>query len=188
MIGIGCMSRDFEWIFGEIGMGPRSSRRGGKGRGRGPRRGFFRQGEVRLALLSLLNDGPAHGYELMKRLEERSGGTYSASAGTVYPVLQQLEDEDLVRVQEDEGKKVYHLTEQGQEELKLHEEHVERIWKRAGGWKEWGVNMGPETAEIWGSWGRLTKSAFKAAARSDFEETEKIREILDRARKELEDL
>jgi len=189
MIGIGCMTRDFDWIFDwDLGMGPRGGRRGGKGRGRGPRRTFFRQGEVRMALLSLLDDGPAHGYELMKRLEERSGGMYKASAGTVYPVLQQLEDEDLVRAQDEEGKKVYHLTDQGRDELKLHEEQVERIWKRAGGWKEWGVNMGPETAEIWGSWGRLTKAAFKAAARSDFEETDKIRKILDQARKELEKL
>jgi hypothetical protein len=48
--------------------------------------------------------------------------------------------------------------------------------------------MGPETAEIWGSWGRLSKAAFKAAARSDVEDTERIREILERARKELEAL
>jgi hypothetical protein len=48
--------------------------------------------------------------------------------------------------------------------------------------------MGPETAEIWGSWGRLSKAAFKAAAKSDFENTERIRAILDKARKELEDL
>ncbi len=83
---------------------------------------------------------------------------------------------------------MFHLTDAGVAELERHEEQVQRIWKRAGGWKEWGVNMGPETAEIWGSWGRLTKAAFKAAARSDFEETDKIRQILDRARKDLEEL
>jgi DNA-binding PadR family transcriptional regulator len=124
----------------------------------------------------------------MKRLEERSGGMYQASAGTVYPVLQQLEDEGLVRAHEEDGKKVYELTDAGRDELKLNKEGVERIWRRAGGWKEWGINMGPESAEIWSSWGRLTKAAFKAAARSDFEETDRIREILDRARKELEAL
>jgi DNA-binding PadR family transcriptional regulator len=189
MIGIGCMSRDFDWLFDwDFGLGPRGrGREGRKGHG-GPRRGFFRQGEVRLALLSLLDDGPAHGYELMKRLEERSGGTYQASAGTVYPVLQQLEDEGLVRAQEEEGKKVFHLTDAGREELTLNQEAVERIWKRAGGWKEWGGHMGPESAEIWSSWGRLTKAAFKAAARADLEGTEKIREILERTRKELEAL
>ncbi len=186
---VGCCSgKDFDWIFDwDFGFGPRV--RGGKrGRGRGPRRPFFRQGEVRLALLSLLDDGPAHGYELMKRLAERSGGTYSASAGTVYPVLQQLEDEGLARSRDEDGKKVYQITEPGREELRLHAEDVERIWNRAGGWKEWGVHMGPESAEIWGSWGRLTRAAFRAAARGDFQEMERIREILDEARKELEKL
>jgi hypothetical protein len=48
--------------------------------------------------------------------------------------------------------------------------------------------MGPESAEIWSSWGRLTKTAFRVAARSDFEDTDKIRDVLDRARKELEKL
>lgn len=187
MIGMGCCTgSDFDWIFDwDLGFGPR--RRGRRGR-RGPRRAFFKQGEVRLALLSLLDDGPAHGYELMKRLDERSGGMYSASAGTVYPVLQQLQDEDLVRMEEAEGKKVYHLTDAGRDELRLHEEAVERIWQRAHGWKDWGGHLGPESAEIWGSWGRVTKAAFKAAARGDFEDTEKVREILDRARKELEAL
>jgi DNA-binding PadR family transcriptional regulator len=183
------MSRDFDWIFDwDFGFGPRAHGRGGGHGGRGPRRGFFRQGEVRLALLSLLGDGPTHGYELMKRLEERSGGMYQASAGTVYPVLQQLEDEGLIRSQEEAGKKVYHLTDAGRDELALHQEAVDRIWKRAGGWKEWGARMGPESAEIWSAWGRLTKEAFKCAARADLEETEKIREILDRARRDLEAL
>ncbi|MEQ8331366.1 MAG: PadR family transcriptional regulator [Longimicrobiales bacterium] len=177
---------DFDWIFDwDIGMGPRGRGRRGK---RGPRRSFFRQGEVRLALLSLLDDGPAHGYELMKRLEERSGGMYRASAGTVYPVLQQLEDEDLVRSLEEGGKRVYHLTDAGREELLLHEDTVETIWERAGGWKEWGVHMGPETADIWSSWARLSKSAFKAATRTDLDVNERIRDILDRARKELDGL
>ena len=175
---------DFDWIF-DWDLG---SRKRGRHRGKGPGRRFFRQGEVRLALLSLLDDEPGHGYELMKRLEERSGGMYRASAGTIYPVLQQLEDEGLVRIQEESGKKIHHLTETGREELLLHQEEVDRIWKRAHGWKDWGTTMGPETAEIWGSWGRLSKAAFKAAARSDFEDTERIREILDRARKELEGL
>jgi len=173
---------DFDWIFDwDFGMGPR---RRGRHR-RGPRRQFFRQGEVRLALLSLLEDDPAHGYELMKRLEERSGGMYRASAGTVYPVLQQLEDEGLVKIVAEDDKKVYHLTDEGREELLANEEEIERIWRRAHGWKDWGVHMGPETAEIWGSWGRLTKEAFQAAATADFDKTEKVREILERARKEL---
>lgn len=193
--GKGGKGGDFDWLewpgqfvdslFADLGMGPG---RQGRHRRRGPGRRFFGQGEVRLALLSLLEDAPAHGYEIMKRLEERSGGMYKASAGTVYPVLQQLEDEDLVRSEEVEGKRTYHLTQAGREELLLHREDVDRIWKRATGWKDWGVSMGPETAEIWGSWGRLSKAAFRAAARSNVETVERVREILDKARKDLEAL
>lgn len=178
---------DFDWIF-DWDTGTGSKRRGRHRHRRGPGRRFFKQGEVRLALLSLLKDEPAHGYELMKRLEERSGGMYRASAGTVYPVLQQLEDEGLVKIAEEGGKKVYHLTKAGTEELLLHEDHIERIWQRAHGWKDWSAHTGPETAEVWGSWGRLSKAAFRAAAKSDFSNTDKVREILDRARKELDEL
>src|SRR5215469_14921470 len=65
--------------------------------GRGGRWGrFFGPGEIRLALLSMLEAGPKHGYELMKELETKSGGMYKASAGAIYPALQQLEDEGMV--------------------------------------------------------------------------------------------
>ncbi len=157
--------------------------------GFGPRGGgFFRAGEVRLALLSLLADGPAHGYELMKRLEQRSGGTYQASAGTVYPVLQQLEDEGLATSELADGKKVYSITAAGREELTREAEAVDRIWHRARGWQEWGNWLGPETAEIAGTVGRLVKASFQAAARSGADGIEAVREVLDRARRELEDL
>lgn len=157
--------------------------------GFGPRgAGFFRGGEVRLALLSLLADGPAHGYELMKKLEQRSGGTYQASAGTVYPVLQQLEDEGLATSETLEGKKVYRITDAGRAELTAQAETVERIWSRARGWEEWGGWLGPETAEIAGAVGRLVKASFRAAARGGVEGIEAVREVLDRARKELENL
>src|SRR5262245_12293522 len=105
------------------GMGPWAAR------GR-----FFGPGEVRLALLSLLADGPCHGYDLMRRLEERSEGTYRASAGTVYPTLQQLEDEGLVASEERDGKRVYRLTDAGRAELARRADAVDRIWRRAEDW------------------------------------------------------
>ncbi len=157
--------------------------------GFGPRGGgFFRPGEVRLALLSLLADGPAHGYELMKRLEQRSGGTYQASAGTVYPVLQQLEDEGLAGSDVQDGKKVYRITDAGRAELETQAETVDRIWRRAQGWEEWGNWLGPETAEIAGAVGRLVKASFKAAARGGAEGIEAVRDVLDKARRELDEL
>src|SRR5262249_1277993 len=132
----------------------------GDARRHGPRRGFFRGGEVRLALLSLLDQAAGHGYDLMKRLEERSGGLYQASAGTVDPVLQQLEDEGLIRSREADGKKVYEITDAGRAELGRQTEAVERIWQRAGRWREWGCRMGPDTIEVASAVGRLTRAAF----------------------------
>lgn len=85
--------------------------------------GRVRKGNVRGLLLAALLDGPAHGYELMRRLEERAGGRWRPSPGSVYPLLQLLEDEGLVReLLEDEGlvrgtdqdgRRVYELTETG---------------------------------------------------------------------------
>jgi DNA-binding PadR family transcriptional regulator len=71
------------------------------------------KGNVRGLLLAALLDGPAHGYELMRRLEEQAGGRWRPSPGSVYPLLQLLEDEGLVSVLDREGRKVYELTEQG---------------------------------------------------------------------------
>src|SRR2546426_12707894 len=83
----------------------------------GWRRRFFESGEVHLALLSLLAERPMHGYELMKEMEARSGGMYRASAGSVYPNLQQLEDEGLVRAEtRDDGKRVHTITDEGKAE------------------------------------------------------------------------
>lgn len=159
---------------------------GGRGGWRGPRRGFFRPGEVRLALLSLLEQAPGHGYDLMKRLEQRSGGLYQASAGTIYPVLQQLEDEGLVRSRESDGKKVYEIADAGRAELGRQKDAVEGIWTRAGKWREFGCRVGPDTVEVAATLGRLTRAAFSAAA--DDKRAERVVEILNRARTELEAL
>lgn len=83
------------------------------------RRGrFFESGEIRLAILSLLSEGPKHGYQLMKEMAERSGGLYRASAGSVYPTLQQLEDEGLIESDQQNGKRVYKLTAAGRRSSK----------------------------------------------------------------------
>src|SRR6202158_3749734 len=97
----------------------------------GMRSRFFGPGEVRLALLSLIAEAPKHGYELMRQLEERSGGIYQASAGTVYPTLAQLEDEGLIASESTEGKRVFRITDLGREEIAREDETVKRIWWRA---------------------------------------------------------
>jgi DNA-binding PadR family transcriptional regulator len=151
---------------------------------------FFGPGEVRLALLSMLGETPMHGYELMKRLEERSGRIYRASAGTIYPTLQQLEDEGLVTAETQDGKKTYRLTEAGRHELERNDEAVRTIWRRARRWQDWRSTFDPEAAEIRGPAERLVKEAFRAVAGefATHQRLERVREILLRALREVEEL
>lgn len=72
-----------------------------------------KRGIVRMAVLRTLLDGPKHGYQVIQDLETKTGGRWRPSAGSVYPTLQQLEDEGLVRSEEREGRRVYALTEEG---------------------------------------------------------------------------
>ncbi|MFB8892510.1 PadR family transcriptional regulator [Microbacterium plantarum] len=71
------------------------------------------RGDVRAAVLALLAEQPMHGYQIIHEIEERSGGSWKPSAGSVYPTLQLLADEGLVSAQESNGRKTYSLTEAG---------------------------------------------------------------------------
>jgi len=145
---------------------------------------FFEAGEVRLAILSLLAEGPKHGYQLMKEMKERSGGVYSASAGSVYPTLQQLEDEGLIMAEMQSGRRVYSLTDEGRRELDKEQETVRRIWERAEEYEGWG-HLGPESFVVFGQIGMLARSSLRAARHGS---GQRVSEILDRARRELDKL
>jgi DNA-binding PadR family transcriptional regulator len=71
------------------------------------------RGDIRRTILSALQAGPAHGYAVMRRLEEMSGGLWRPSPGSVYPHLQMLEDEGMVASSEVDGTRVFHLTDAG---------------------------------------------------------------------------
>ena len=97
-----------------------------RGHGRGRHRGEHgdrprglrpqaRRGALRAAILGLLGEQPMHGYQVMQELEARSGGRWRPSAGSVYPTLQQLEDEQLVSVDEVDGRRTFQLTDAGRE-------------------------------------------------------------------------
>jgi DNA-binding PadR family transcriptional regulator len=90
--------------------GPRGGRRGGGG-------GRAGRGDVRSALLLLLAEEPMHGYQLMQAVAERTGGAWKLSPGAVYPTIAQLEDEGLVRVSAEGGRKLVTLTDAGREHL-----------------------------------------------------------------------
>jgi DNA-binding PadR family transcriptional regulator len=109
------------WRGGPWSGGPRGSRR---------RSQMFESGEVKFVILRLLKEKPRHGYEIIKALEEKMGGCYTPSAGTVYPTLQLLEDEGYVRVVETDGKKVYHVTPEGERYLEEHRDLLDEILDR----------------------------------------------------------
>ncbi|ALS29121.1 PadR family transcriptional regulator [Paenibacillus sp. 32O-W] len=74
---------------------------------------YFSRGGVKFALLELLAEENMHGYQMMKALEEQSGGTYKPSAGSVYPTLQMLRDQGFVISFKQDGKKVFQITDEG---------------------------------------------------------------------------
>jgi DNA-binding PadR family transcriptional regulator len=153
----------------------------------GWRRRFFESGEVRLALLSLLAGRPMHGYELMKEIEARSGGVYKASAGAVYPNLQQLEDEGLIRSESDDGgKRVYSITPEGKKVLAGQADAVGRIWSRAASWDDWSDAFSPGAMEVMGPAMRLARVAFRAAGRGNAKQVEEVRAALNKTAEELE--
>ena len=101
-----------EHFFAGRGMrGPRGRWGGERGGWAGGRR--MPRGAIRTAILVALRDEPAHGYEVMRRLEEMSGGLWRPSPGSVYPHLQMLEDEGLVQSSEVEGSRTYTITDAG---------------------------------------------------------------------------
>ncbi len=106
----------------------------GGGRG-GPfgRRGRMRRGDVRAALLVLLDEEPRNGYGLMQEIEHRSDGAWRPSPGSVYPALAQLEDEGLVRAEEQEGRKLFHLTDEGRTYVAEHREALGQPWEQVAG-------------------------------------------------------
>jgi DNA-binding PadR family transcriptional regulator len=110
----------------EFGISTRGTgRRRGPGRGpggrdeggRGPGGRGRQRGDIRFALLAALSDAPAHGYELIQRLDERTGGRWRPSPGSVYPTLQMLDEGGLVTGADQDGKRVYTITEAGRTEL-----------------------------------------------------------------------
>ena len=131
---------------GERGRGHRRHHRGGPpfnvafggppfgfggpfGRG-GPK---ARRGDVRTAALLLLNEGPRNGYQIMQDIEERSGGVWRPSPGSVYPALQQLEDEGLVRTTEADGRKQFELTDAGRDYVAKRDEDLPPPWEEMSG-------------------------------------------------------
>jgi DNA-binding PadR family transcriptional regulator len=161
---------------------------GTRGRRRGPGR-MFEQGDLKYVILRLLEEKPRHGYEVIKELEERFGGAYSPSPGTVYPTLTMLEDLGYARASVEEGgRKIYEITDAGRAYLKEHSETVDGIFERMARFVEGFLDE--PMVEVTGAFKRLGRATYGTASRHvrDAERLRKVREVLDRAAREVEEI
>ena len=118
---------DYPYLGIDLGLGPGP---GHSGRRRGRRRGG-RGGDVRAAALLLLAERPAHGYQLIQEIAERSEGAWTPSPGSIYPVLQQLEDEGLIEFERVDGRNTATLTAEGNAYVEDHREELGTPWEDA---------------------------------------------------------
>jgi len=137
------------------------------------------KGDVRSAVLSLLLEQPMHGYQIIREIEDRSGGSWKPSPGSVYPTLQLLTDEGLVQAEESNGRKTYSLTAEGR--AAAGDETTERTapWESAGS-RDGGRMTALPKAGI-----ELAQAAAQIGRTGDKEQVAQAVEILDEARRKL---
>jgi len=149
---------------------------------------MFEQGDLKYVILKLLEEKPRHGYEIIKELEERFGGAYSPSPGTVYPTLSMLEDLGYARATlEEGGKKIYEITSEGTAYLAENKSTVEDIFDRIA---DFGASFfGGAMMEVNRAFKDLARVTYTTAPRAtgDAEKMRRIREALERAAKEIEE-
>ncbi|MEM7687971.1 MAG: PadR family transcriptional regulator [Pseudomonadota bacterium] len=162
------------------------------------RRGrMFGSGELRLALLALINEEPRHGYELIRAIEDMTGGAYAPSPGAVYPTLQMLEEEGLIKQtkpktddEESSGKKPFKATKAGKAELKDRDDEVEALMDRLGEHGERAEKVKAKSPDLFRAMGNLA-SVLKNranAGKMDKATIDQIVDIIDEVAKRIERL
>jgi DNA-binding PadR family transcriptional regulator len=174
-----------EWPFG------RFSRRWGGFGGFAPGQGerLFGRGDLKYVILELLKDQPRHGYDIIRALEDRMRGFYRPSPGSVYPTLQMLEDLGYVTSSQEEGKKVYSITDEGRRYLVEQKSTIDDIRSRISA--GWDAASRPEMADLMHELQQLARALFRQGTRGalkDPERLRKLREIVSRARNEVDAL
>ena len=205
MIAMAVASAASDWED-EIGSSRRrrKSRDWHEGARRTKRRGrMFGSGELRLALLALINEEPRHGYELIKAIEEMTGGAYAPSPGAVYPTLQMLEEEGQIKqskpkakakskakASDDEtsGKKPFEVTKSGASELEDRADEVDELMERINEHGHRAEKVKEKSPDLFRAMGNLA-SVLKNRARAgklDKDTVDQIVDIIDEVAKRIE--
>lgn len=135
------------------------------------------RGEVRTAVLTLLLEQPMHGYQIIREIEERSGGSWKPSAGSVYPTLQLLADEGLISAEEANGRKTYTLTDAGRAEAAEYDAPSQ--------WEATGAGRGPGFAELSKAGFELAQAASQVGRNGTADQVQQAVTVLDEARRSL---
>jgi DNA-binding PadR family transcriptional regulator len=145
------------------------------GRGR-----MFRRGDFKYLILALLKDKPRHGYEIIRELEDRFHGFYSPSPGTVYPTLQYLEEIGHVTSHEQDGKRIYTITEAGLKFLETESKTVDDVWERMKyGWgRAWDSDLGEQFRDAMREIADLGRLVGRRARGMNRDKLRRIREVL----------
>ncbi len=163
--------------------------RSGPWGGRGPGRRVDR-GDVKYLILSVLKDGPKHGYEIIREIERRAQGAYVPSPGTVYPTLQMLEDMGYVRSQERDERRVYEITDAGLKYLAENQQSASDAWEQFQG-HPWRFDFAfgtEEQRQLQGDLVDLARSLFQGGRifRADEKTLARVREAVRAARQQID--
>ena len=145
---------------------------------------MFEKGDFKYVILDILKEKPSHGYEIIRALEDRYYGFYTPSAGSVYPTLQMLEDMGYVKSSEQDGKKIYTITDEGLKFVAEREPAMDKMRDHMKSW--WWAENRDEMKEVGRELGRIGRLIGRKAHRMDRKKLVQIREIISHACNEIE--
>lgn len=147
---------------------------------------LFQRGDLKYVILELIRDKPRYGYEIITALEERSHGFYSPSPGSIYPTLRMLEEAGHIRSDQQDGKKVYTITDDGVKFLEERGHFTERIRQHMK--DHWNPRDRVNVGETMQDFGRLGGLLARHSRRLDSEKMKQVREIISRAYNEVKSI
>ena len=143
----------------------------------------FQRGDFKYIVLQCIKDKPSYGYEIIRLLQERFYNFYIPSPGSVYPTLQMLEEMGYAKATEQDGKKVYAITEEGRKFLDSQKEFEARMRGQPRGW--WNAERMNDIVETRSQFEKLTQLLRDKARTADTEKLSRIRKAISTAYDEI---